>query len=72
MTFLRPFLFSAVAMCTVNLFFTDSALALEVGDTVDPAGIEVPNEKGEMVQLAEQLKEGYTLVYFYPKALTPG
>jgi peroxiredoxin Q/BCP len=41
------------------------------------AGAEVPalkplNEKGEAIDLAAELKTGYGLVFFYPKADTPG
>ncbi|MCH4294298.1 thioredoxin-dependent thiol peroxidase [Shewanella sp. 3B26] len=32
----------------------------------------LPNQNGEMISLAESLKNGPVLVYFYPKALTPG
>ncbi|QYJ73718.1 thioredoxin-dependent thiol peroxidase [Shewanella sp. FJAT-52076] len=32
----------------------------------------LPNQNGEMISLAECLKNGPVLVYFYPKALTPG
>src|SRR6201993_1923577 len=31
-----------------------------------------PDQDGKSVNLAEEGKTGYTLVYFYPKAMTPG
>ncbi|MEM9079793.1 MAG: peroxiredoxin [Verrucomicrobiota bacterium] len=34
--------------------------------------VSVKNQDGAMVNLAEEAKAGYTLVYFYPKADTPG
>lgn len=32
----------------------------------------LPNQSGEMVQLSTLLKQSRVLVYFYPKAMTPG
>jgi len=43
---------------------------LDVGDAA-PVVASI-NEQGNPVQLAEFYGEGYTLVYFYPKADTPG
>ena len=34
--------------------------------------VKVKNQKSEVVDLAAEAKEGWTLVYFYPKADTPG
>ena len=34
--------------------------------------VTVPDQDGKPVNLAEEGKTGYTLVYFYPKAMTPG
>ena len=44
--------------------------ALEVGASV-PA-VQALDQEGKTVQLADAGKSGYTLVYFYPKADTPG
>ncbi len=46
------------------------AAPLEIGNAI-PAR-EVTLEDGSQIDLAEQAARGYTLVYFYPKANTPG
>jgi peroxiredoxin Q/BCP len=46
------------------------AAELAVGDALPE--VKVKNQNGEMVNLAEAGSEGWTLVYFYPKADTPG
>ncbi|MEY2602748.1 MAG: thioredoxin-dependent peroxiredoxin [Verrucomicrobiota bacterium] len=43
---------------------------LSVGDPI-PA-VAVLDQDGKTINLAEAAKNGYTLVYFYPKAMTPG
>jgi peroxiredoxin Q/BCP len=43
---------------------------LSVGDPI-PA-VAVLDQDGKTINLAEAAKSGYTLVYFYPKAMTPG
>jgi thioredoxin-dependent peroxiredoxin len=43
---------------------------LSVGDPI-PA-VAVLDQDGKTINLAEVGKKGYTLVYFYPKAMTPG
>ncbi|MBT1445559.1 thioredoxin-dependent thiol peroxidase [Shewanella sp. JM162201] len=43
---------------------------LKVGDSAPL--FTLPNQQGEQVSLADALKSGPVLVYFYPKALTPG
>jgi peroxiredoxin Q/BCP len=43
---------------------------LKLGDPI-PA-VTVPDQDGRPVNLAEEGKTGYTLVYFYPKAMSPG
>lgn len=61
-----------VAMAvTMGLFgFGGKAKALEVGDTAPtPAAVD---ENNEPVDLAAAYADGVTLVYFYPKADTPG
>jgi peroxiredoxin Q/BCP len=47
-----------------------AAEPLAVGATA-PA-IKVTNQENKTVDLGEVYKKGYTLVYFYPKAFTPG
>lgn len=53
-----------------NLFGTQKAAALAPGDPA-PA-VSAPNQRGEIVAFAEVYAKGPTLVYFYPKADTPG
>jgi len=43
---------------------------MKLGDPI-PA-VTVPNQDGKPVNLAEEGKTGYTLVYFYPKAMSKG
>ena len=43
---------------------------LSIGDPI-PA-VAAADQDGKPVNLAEAAKAGYTLVYFYPKAMTPG
>jgi thioredoxin-dependent peroxiredoxin len=43
---------------------------LSLGDAI-PA-VTAADQDGKSVNLAEEGKSGYTLVYFYPKAMTPG
>ncbi|MGF1450676.1 MAG: peroxiredoxin [Opitutales bacterium] len=49
-----------------------SAPAEEISLGASLPEVTVPNSEGETVDLAEAGAEGYTLVYFYPKADTPG
>lgn len=44
---------------------------LKVGDAA-PQNLIVKNEEGKDVKLSDSFSTGYTLVYFYPKADTPG
>jgi thioredoxin-dependent peroxiredoxin len=43
---------------------------LKIGDAI-PA-VAATDQDGKLVHLAEVASSGYTLVYFYPKAMTPG
>ena len=52
-----------------SLFSNASAATLKIGDAA-PSNLQVQNELGETIQL--DYSSGYTLVYFYPKADTPG
>ncbi len=53
-----------------NLFETQKADALVPGDAAPV--VSAPNQRGETVSFAEVYAKGPTLVYFYPKADTPG
>jgi thioredoxin-dependent peroxiredoxin len=57
--------FSAVASETPN---TNGKLS--IGDSIPV--VTAVDQDGKSVNLAEAAKSGYTLVYFYPKAMTPG
>lgn len=46
------------------------ATDLKVGDAAPT--VSANNELGQPVNLADHYKSGYTMVYFYPKADTPG
>jgi len=43
---------------------------LKIGDTIPTVAAQ--DQDGKQVNLAEAGKTGYTLIYFYPKAMTPG
>ena len=43
---------------------------LEIGDTIPKA--QATLDSGEVVDLADNASSGYALIYFYPKANTPG
>jgi peroxiredoxin Q/BCP len=43
---------------------------IKLGDLLPK--VTAPDQDGKPVNLAEEGKTGYTLVYFYPKAMTPG
>jgi peroxiredoxin Q/BCP len=59
------FVFSAIASDTAQ---TNGKLSL--GDSIPT--VTTVDQDGKSVDLAEAAKNGYTLVYFYPKAMTPG
>ena len=52
--------------------FTGNALAGPIALGTPLPAVEQKNQDGEVVKLAEVGAKGYTLVYFYPKADTPG
>lgn len=58
------------ALAALSLPSALHAEPLEVGDEV-PA-VKTVDQNGEAVDLAAELAEGVSLVYFYPKADTPG
>jgi peroxiredoxin Q/BCP len=52
------------------LGITTEKKPLEVGDAAPE--VSSRDEQGNVVRLADCFREGFTLVYFYPKADTPG
>lgn len=54
------------------LLYSGSACALEIGDAAPKIGKLIPDQANRMQDLDEILRTGHTLVYFYPKADTPG
>jgi peroxiredoxin Q/BCP len=52
------------------LGLTNSRAAVKVGDPAPDVASR--DQDGQTVRLAELCREGFTLVYFYPKADTPG
>jgi len=68
---MKTTLTTLLAMGILSFFgLTASADQLKAGDKAPDAA--APNQDGEVVQLADLYKEGLTLVFFYPKANTPG
>jgi len=46
---------------------------LPEGSSTEPLeNLSIPDESGKLLNLATTLKSGTTLVYFFPKADTPG
>jgi len=54
------------------IFSPASLCAIEIGENAPVIGKPVPDQNEQMVDLDEILATGFTLVYFYPKADTPG
>lgn len=52
--------------------FTGNALAEPITIGMPLPAVEQMNQDGEVVKLAEVGAKGFTLIYFYPKADTPG
>lgn len=65
-----PAALAAVAFSVLTLALPARAAELEVGAAA-PA-VEAQDQEGKTVKLADAYGKGYTLVYFYPKADTPG
>jgi len=59
-----------VGVAVAFLLSTTNANPVELG--ADAPEVKVLNHKGEMVDLAAAYKKGPVVVYFYPKADTPG
>lgn len=64
---LRPTLLAMSFLAFVGLM---PAAALDIGQKAPD--VTAPDESGEIVRLSELYQRGLTLVYFYPKAGTPG
>jgi peroxiredoxin Q/BCP len=67
---MKPLRFALMLSFFLGLFAHLSAEPLKVGDLA-PA-VSATTETGARLNLAEVYPKGYTLVYFYPKADTPG
>lgn len=67
-SFLRPL--AAIIFSTTAITMSLSAAPLDTGAAL-PA-VTAKDQDGKEVKLAEAGAKGYTLVYFYPKADTPG
>jgi thioredoxin-dependent peroxiredoxin len=66
---------SALVVClsVFSAFASESAQTngkLSLGDPIPT--VTASDQDGKTVDLANAAKDGYTLVYFYPKAMTPG
>src|SRR4249920_1852243 len=59
-----------LATCALAVSSAQDNGKMKLGDPL-PA-VTAPDQDGKPVNLAEEGKTGYTLVYFYPKAMTPG
>lgn len=63
-------LLSALAVVAISSTAILQAEPLEVG--ADAPAVTTTDQKGKKVDLGKELSKGLTLVYFYPKADTPG
>ena len=64
---MKPFL---IAMSLLTFLGITSAEALPVGAAAPE--LEAVDQDGQKLNLADQYRKGLVLVYFYPKADTPG
>lgn len=70
---MKTLLVAIVVLFLVSAFVLVPSLLAEPLDVGDPApNLKTVDENGEAVDLGEELKDGFSLVYFYPKADTPG
>ena len=67
---MKPFRFLLLLLVAMSFFTKSNAESLKAGDAA-PA-ISGVTETGAKLEFADVYKNGYTLVYFYPKADTPG
>jgi peroxiredoxin Q/BCP len=66
-------LFSVLGVIAVTIgFLLSTTLANPVGVGQDAPKITATTQDGMLIDLGETYKKGLTLVYFYPKADTPG
>jgi thioredoxin-dependent peroxiredoxin len=65
----KPTLMKSIAIVS---FLALSSLLSAAEVPYDAPAVEAVDHEGKKVVLADAYKEGYTLVYFYPKADTPG
>ena len=61
-----------ILTAVTTTLFTSSALAEPLAVGAPLPAVEQKNQDDQLVKLAEAGAKGYTLVYFYPKADTPG
>lgn len=64
--------FFFIMLAILNSFFSSSTLGapLEIG--ADAPDLQITTEEGKTKPLADFYKSDFTLIYFYPKADTPG
>lgn len=67
---MNPFKYLAPAAAVVGITLPGSAEPISEGAAVPT--VACPDQSGKEVKLAEVAAKGYVLVYFYPKADTPG
>jgi thioredoxin-dependent peroxiredoxin len=65
-------LFNQILTAVTAMVFTGSASAGPIAIGAALPAVEQKNQDGELVKLASVGAQGYLLVYFYPKADTPG
>jgi thioredoxin-dependent peroxiredoxin len=63
-------LLAGLAVAVKAISYQRSNGKLNIGDALPTVAAE--DQDGNLVQLANAGRSGYTLVYFYPKAMTPG
>jgi peroxiredoxin Q/BCP len=68
--FISAFILFALPSSGISSETPETNGKLSVGDPI-PA-VAALDQDGKTINLAEVSKNGYTLVYFYPKAMTPG
>ena len=70
---MKTLIVAAIVLTLIASYIFVPSLMAEPLNVGDPAPkLKTLDENGKAVDLAEELKSGYTLVYFYPKADTPG
>lgn len=70
---MKTLIVAAIVLTLIASYLFVPSLMAEPLNVGDPAPkLKTVDENGKAVDLGEELKSGYTLVYFYPKADTPG